>query len=282
MIILSATVPISLVLAQLLTQFSTEREMKNVLTKPWQQHLLNTIVLLGRFQIFISSVVVTIKGQAAPTKEAPILVIAPHSTIVDAAFLFYHGCQNNIPAPISAKENGNAFIVGRLLRVCNPIFVSRTDENSKKYSIEEITRRANLPESYPQTMIFPEGTNSNRKSLIKFKPGAFLPGVPVQPVVLRFKMWDTITWTFNGSTIPALLFFTLCQFCISMEIEYLPVYVPTDDEKKNTMLFADNVRDVMAQSLNVPVIDLSYENGILYDLAVKMGLPVETVGFLTI
>ena len=41
-------------------------------------------------------------------------------------------------------------------------------------------------------MIFPEGTNSNRKSLPKFKPGAFIPGVPVQPVLLRFEGWDTL------------------------------------------------------------------------------------------
>ena len=45
--------------------------------------------------------------------------------------------------------------------------------------------------------IFPEGTNSNRNALITFKPGAFVAGCPVQPIILRFYGWDTYTWTFS-------------------------------------------------------------------------------------
>jgi hypothetical protein len=39
------------------------------------------------------------------------------------------------------------------------------------------------------------------------------------------------------------------------------------------MLFADNVRDVMAHALNIPVTSLTYENGCLFDLAIKLKLP---------
>ena len=38
---------------------------------------------------------------------------------------------------------------------------------------------------WPQLMIFPEGSTSNRKALMSFKPGAFVPGKPVQPVLIR-------------------------------------------------------------------------------------------------
>jgi len=241
--------------------------------------LVNLIALIGRFQLFILSVIITEKGTPAPTTQAPVLVVAPHSTIVDGFFMLYHGQKNVLPAPISATENQKLWIVGRLLKVVNPVFVTRTDSNSKKHTIQEITRRANLPQTYPQTMIFPEGTNTNQKSLIKFKPGAFIPGVPVQPVLLRFRMWDTITWTFNGSSMRTLIFLTLCQFYISMEVEYLPVYVPNQMEKKDAMLYADNVRDSMAKALNVPATNLCYENGILYELAIKLELPSETACF---
>ena len=37
-----------------------------------------------------------------------------------------------------------------------------------------------------QVAIFPEGTCNNQRGLNVFKAGAFLPGVPVQPVVFRF------------------------------------------------------------------------------------------------
>ena len=81
-------------------------------------------------------------------------------------------------------------------------------------------------------MVFPEGTNGNRKALLLFKPGAFIPGVPVQPVVFRFKMWDTITWTFDGQDIPLLVFLTLCGLYTHIEFQYLPVYYPNQREKR--------------------------------------------------
>ena len=68
--------------------------MKKVLIKPWQKYLVSIIALLGRFQLFILSVLVTEKGTPASTKEAPVLVIAPHSTIVDGFFMLYHGYKN--------------------------------------------------------------------------------------------------------------------------------------------------------------------------------------------
>ena len=38
---------------------------------------------------------------------------------------------------------------------------------------------------WPQLMIFPEGSTSNRRALMTFAPGAFNPGKTVQPVVIR-------------------------------------------------------------------------------------------------
>ncbi len=53
---------------------------------------------------------------------------------------------------------------------------------------------------WPQVFIFPEGTNTNRRKLIKYKLGAFNPGVPVQPVLFRYggcERVDPVTWTFR-------------------------------------------------------------------------------------
>ena len=42
---------------------------------------------------------------------------------------------------------------------------------------------------WPQLMIFPEGSTSNRKALMSFKPGAFVPGKPVQPILIRYELF---------------------------------------------------------------------------------------------
>ncbi|CAF89448.1 unnamed protein product, partial [Tetraodon nigroviridis] len=57
-----------------------------------------------------------------------------------------------------------------------------------------------------------------------------------------------------------ILWLTLCQLHNAMEIEYLPVYTPSEEEKENPSLFASNVRKLMAKALEVPLTDLSFED----------------------
>lgn len=44
-----------------------------------------------------------------------------------------------------------------------------------------------------------------------------------------------------------LLWLTLTQVTSSCEIEFLPVYNPSEEEKRDPKLFANNVRNVMAR-----------------------------------
>lgn len=86
-----------------------------------------------------------------------------------------------------------------LIDYAQPIYVCREDPNSRQTTIKEIIERANSKEDWPQILIFPEGTCTNRTSLIQFKPGAFYPGVPIQPVLVRYpNKIDTVTWTWEG------------------------------------------------------------------------------------
>ena len=44
-----------------------------------------------------------------------------------------------------------------ILAICDPIYVSRTNAESRKKTVELIKQRAYNPGKWPQTMIFPEG-----------------------------------------------------------------------------------------------------------------------------
>ena len=48
-----------------------------------------------------------------------------------------------------------------------------------------------------------------------------------------------------------------------MDIEYLPVYYPTQEEKDNPHIFAANVRRKMAHALNVPTSEFSVNDCLL-------------------
>ncbi|XDV39750.1 hypothetical protein PO909_008941, partial [Leuciscus waleckii] len=182
-----------------------------------------------------------------------------------------------------------------LIKFIRPVFVSRSDQDSRRKTVEEIKRRAHSGGEWPQhlasvnfkpclvqyfpkrIMIFPEGTCTNRSCLITFKPGAFIPAVPVQPVVIRYpNQLDTITWTWQGPGAFKILWLTLCQFHNEFQIEYLPIYSPSEEEKNNPALFAHNVRRLMAKALQVPVTDYSFEDCQLAMAEGQIKLPVDT------
>jgi lysophosphatidylcholine acyltransferase/lyso-PAF acetyltransferase len=123
------------------------------------------------------------------------------------------------------------------------------------------SRRSTCGDPWPQLLIFPEGSTSNGQALMTFKPGAFYPGKPVQPIVLRYpNAVDTTTWTWNQSHgAMSVLWLTLAQLHTNAEMEFLPVYYPSEAEKADAKLYAANVRAVMAAAMGVPTVDFTFE-----------------------
>uniref|UniRef100_A0A8C5EBE1 Lysophosphatidylcholine acyltransferase 1-like n=1 Tax=Gouania willdenowi TaxID=441366 RepID=A0A8C5EBE1_GOUWI len=214
----------------------------------------------------------TVKGQRALPREAPILTLAPHSSYFDAIPV-----TMTMSSIVMKSESKDIPLWGTLIKYIRPVFVSRSDQDSRKKTVEEIKRRAHSGGEWPQIMIFPEGTCTNRSCLITFKPGAFIPAVPVQPVVIRYpNKLDTITWTWQGPGAFEILWLTLCQLHNEFVIEFLPIYTPSEEEKKNPTLFAINVRRVMAEALGVPITDYSFEDCQLAMAEGQLRLPVDT------
>uniref|UniRef100_A0A8C5ASB3 Lysophosphatidylcholine acyltransferase 1 n=1 Tax=Gadus morhua TaxID=8049 RepID=A0A8C5ASB3_GADMO len=199
---------------------------------------------------------VRVKGTPAPPSQVPILTMAPHSTYFDAIPV-----TMTMSSIVTKLESMSIPVWGTLISYIRPVLVFRTDQDSRRKTVEEIKRRAHSSGQWPQIMIFPEGTCTNRSGVIRFKPGAFIPGLPVQPVVLRYpNKLDTVTWTWQGPGAAKIFWLTLCQLHNSIEIEYLPVYTPSEEEKSDPALFANNVRQVMAKALQLPLTDLTLED----------------------
>ena len=93
------------------------------------------------------------------------------------------------------------------VRYTQPLLVHRTDPDSRKKTLDTMKERSVEGKGWQQVLIFPEGTCTNRyqpthlslggrnfilslfrSALITFRLGAFIPGVPVQPVIIR---WNT-------------------------------------------------------------------------------------------
>ncbi|XP_075559005.1 lysophosphatidylcholine acyltransferase isoform X2 [Dermacentor variabilis] len=197
------------------------------------------------------------KGKLASQKEAPVLVVGPHSSLLDGVVVLLLGGLT----PVAKAGSEDVPIFGTILNFTQPVYVKRSDPNSRQNTVREITRRATSKEPWSQVIIFPEGTCTNRSCLITFKLGAFVPGVPVQPVLIRYpNELNTLIWTWDGPSAFETLWLTLCQLRTHMEIEYLPVYVPSEREKKDPKLYAENVRCLMAKALRIPLSSYSYDD----------------------
>lgn len=241
----------------------------------WRRWLFHPIIWLlsrGVF-FFLGFFWVRVKGRRASNKEAPVLVVAPHCGFLD--MLVLHPTQ--LPTVVSRSENTRLPVIGALLEFNQSVLVSRKDPQSRKKAVAQLNERLTSNGYWPQMLMFSEGTTTNGKALLKFKPGAFLAGVPVQPVLLRYpNKVNTVCWTFRGQTWLECLWHTASQLYTNMTVEYLPVYKPSEAERNDPSLYADNVQKLMAKALGVPATDYVQEGRIPVSKLGGLSLPFES------
>jgi len=228
----------------------------------YRKHLQRLTCALGRLCCMCMGFTVSKTGRQVSQAEAPVLVVAPHSTFFDAMAVFWTG----LPFIVNREENRRIPLVGKCIQFAQAIFVSREVKESREECKAEIRRRCSplCEEQWEQFLIFPEGTTSNRRALMSFKPGGFLPGQPVQPVLLKYHVTpsrDTVSWTWNQPHgFLACFLLTACHWSTQVELEFLPPHHPSPEEVANPVVFAANVRASMARSLGVALCDLSFED----------------------
>ncbi|XP_044197716.1 lysophospholipid acyltransferase LPCAT4 [Thunnus albacares] len=241
----------------------------------WRCWLLHPIIwfLSRAVFFFLGFMWVKVKGRRANLKEAPVLVVAPHSGFLDMVVLF----PTQLATVVSRSENTNIPVIGALLEFNQSVMVSRKDPESRKKAVGQLAERLTSNGYWPQMLMFPEGTTTNGSALIKFKPGAFLSGVPVQPVLLHYpNKLDTVRWTYKGTTWIEALWHTASQLYTNVTVEFLPVYNPSQEEKNDPNLYADNVQKLMAEALGVPATDYVMEGRVPVSKLGGLSLPLES------
>uniref|UniRef100_A0A672IF60 Lysophosphatidylcholine acyltransferase 1 n=1 Tax=Salarias fasciatus TaxID=181472 RepID=A0A672IF60_SALFA len=199
-----------------------------------------------RFVDVCLRVIMRVKGERAPPSEVPILTVAPHSSYFDAIPV-----TNTMCSIVTKLESRSIPLISYI----RPVFVFRPIRNSRKKTVEEIKRRAQSGGKWPQVKYV--NMHINPHTYLTLALVLSIPGLPVQPVILRYPNKLDL---FCLSLRLKILWLTLCQPHNSMEIEYLPVYTPSDEEKINPSLFANNVRKLMAEALGAPLTDLSFDD----------------------
>lgn len=193
------------------------------------------------------------------------LYVVNHTSYVDILALLC--TTDSVPSYVAKKSMEKVSLIGFISRVWQCIYVERL---SHKEGAGAVLKERATDSEMPEVVVFPEGTTSNGKSLIKFHTGGFLSGSAVKPVVLRYPYkhfspaWESIS---AGKHI----FRLMTQFYNNLEVTFLPIYVPSPVEKSNPELYSRKVQKMMADALRVPIKDVSYQEKVKYLRALRDG-----------
>eukprot|EP01135_Chromosphaera_perkinsii_P008705 Nk52_evm38s1444 gene=Nk52_evmTU38s1444 len=180
-------------------------------------------------------------------KKAPIIV-ANHIGFIEGFILFYLEVFSPV-AKADVKEI--PFVSTFASQLSQAIFVDRMQAKQRKEVVGEIIARANTvashsEKSYPRVIVFPQGTTCSYKVITAFKAGAFVPGLPVHPVLVEFPFVNfDVSWV-SGYSALLMFYRMLCQFYVPVTVTYGKPYTPSKFEIKNPQVYANNVQELMS------------------------------------
>jgi len=156
-------------------------------------------------------------------------------------------------------------LVGTVAKAMQAVFVERAGTSDRSSAGRSsgtsalLAQRARDPR-FPMCFVAPEATTHTGKCLLRFQKGAFVSGLPVAPVLLRYprrRRQFNPAWGVTDTLVH--LYRCACQLITPVEIRVLPLYWPTESEKANPREYAENVRALMSRELEVPLCDQGVE-----------------------
>ncbi|XP_073141872.1 lysophospholipid acyltransferase LPEAT1 isoform X2 [Henckelia pumila] len=200
--------------------------------------------------------------------ERPGAIVSNHVSYVDILFHM----SSSFPSFVAKRSVAKLPLVGLISKCLGCVYVQRelksSDFKGVSAVVNERIREAHQNEFAPKFMLFPEGTTTNGDYILPFKSGAFLAKAPVLPVILRYPYqrfspaWDSISGVRH-------LIYLLCQFVNYIDVTKLPVYCPSEQEKEDPKLYAENVRKLMAHEGNLILSDIGLAEKRTYHAALN-------------
>ena len=164
----------------LFLQFSITVAITVVLMYTFRNHTHKIIKAWMAFQIFLLGIKIETQGKLDDTCD---MVMMNHQSLLDIIVIEY--IHNRDLAWVAKKEISDLFFFGHIIKAPRMISVDRENKAGLMHLLKEAKDR--LDKKRPIAM-FPEGTRSDGKSMLKFRPGAKMIAnkfnLKVQPIVL--------------------------------------------------------------------------------------------------
>lgn len=197
-------------------------------------------------------------GERPKIPEEGCVIVANHLGAVDVLYMIY----DFAPAFVSGKCIEEAPVISAVAKdLLDCIFIEQGAQSSG-HTKKIIDYFDPDQPRYRRLCIFPEGTTTNGSSVCSFKTGAFLPKVPVIPVVFSMpfcKGWQCDPHYSLASTAPY-FFGLMSSFANPMHVQYLPIqhYDPDMTVKERSQ----KIRADIADAIDASLVDFTYKDKI--------------------
>jgi hypothetical protein len=124
-------------------------------------------------------------------------------------------------------------------------------------------------------IIFPEGTTTSGKHILKLKKGAFASLLPVKPVMIDTQISPDMHLSIGGAPLFAHIIRTLCYLYHNVGVTELPVIVPNDylfdtwkginGANEKWEIYAEAVRNIYVEAGGLIPSDKTYRDSVDYD-----------------
>ncbi|MDY0051472.1 MAG: lysophospholipid acyltransferase family protein [Aliarcobacter sp.] len=164
----------------LFIQFSITVAITVILMYTFKNHTHKVIKAWMNFQMFVLGIKLETEGTL---DESCDMVLMNHQSLLDIIVIEY--IHSRDLAWVAKKEISDLFFFGHIIKAPRMISVDRENKAGIIHLFKEVKDR--LDKKRPIAM-FPEGTRSDGKSMLKFRPGAKMIAnkynLRVQPIIL--------------------------------------------------------------------------------------------------
>jgi 1-acyl-sn-glycerol-3-phosphate acyltransferase len=172
--------------------------------------------------------------------------ISNHTSMYDLLFaMASFGCGFVAKAAIRDTP-----IFGKTVSALQAIFVDRNNTDSKNNTMDQIIKRQQqfyAGEPVMPFMIYPEGTTTSGRDILRFKKGAFVSLLPVKASILQPNLSDKYHLSCGSSDVALNFMRSLSKLYVKAEYIELPIIAPNEYMYNNFSHFGKEKWEIFAE-----------------------------------
>lgn len=193
----------------------------------------------------------------------------------------YYGCGF-----ISKESVSNVPVFGKIAIGLQSVFVNRENAKSRGDVLNKIIERQKKiynEENVMPLMIFPEGTTTSGRHLLKFKKGAFVNLLPIKPLFIHPNLNNNFHLGCGSTNVGINYLRTLTELYVQTYYYELPIMTPNEYMytnfahfgKEKWEIYAEVAREIMCELGDFKKSDFSLKDSYRYDDCITKRIFIE-------